>query len=316
MSDSKSDSVKTDIGELFGLPSMKGRFIGVLPDDPATAAFVPQVRSYIFRHDLLEFVMASWALSQIKGRQCPIWLVGEPGTGKTSMFEQLYARLNQPFISITVNRRTEVDDLIHQKVILGGDLVTEDGPLVTAMRNGWPFVINEITLLNPATSTGLNEIVEAGQVTIAATGERITAKTGFAVHATDNTRGSGDGEYVGTNRINPALIDRFAMVEVNHMTEDEETQKIVAACDGIDEVVVRKYISVATLTRKAAADGSLTTPMTPRSLMRWAEFTGVFQQRPDALEFALNAAYLSRLDPHEREAVMDMVSIAWSSTTT
>lgn len=252
-----------------------------VPEAIELADFIPEPKThYVFSRDnlmvMLNFLRSVWTEGATEGLQ----LIGPTGSGKTSLPEQVLARLRVPLISVTGHDRLEVDDLIYQTVATGGSTITLDGPLTVAMRSGVPFLLNEIDLLDPGTLTGLNDILERGFVLIKQTNELVKARKGFCFIVTSNTAGGGDetGLYVGTRVQNLAFRDRFQKVVIGYPDPEVEKNILVGAFK-IPDQVAESFVKVATMIRSAFEAGKgMDVTMSTRTLTRWVNLAVMYQE--------------------------------------
>ncbi|AGG89011.1 AAA family ATPase [Rhodanobacter denitrificans] len=243
-------------------------------------AYIPAIdATYTFDRNNLSvvnnFLNSAWTEGTKEGLQ----LIGPTGSGKTSLIEQVCARLNVPVVSVTAHERMEVPELISSIVAFEGSTMTVDGPLTMAIRNGWPFVLNESDLLESGTATGLNDIIERGFLVIPSTNELVRAAQGFAFIATSNTGGAGDdlGAYVGTKVQNLAFRDRFLKVVVDYMDEPTELKLLERKFPSTSVQVLKGFIAVANMIREGFKAGTgLDVTMSTRTLVRWVRLTGQF----------------------------------------
>ncbi len=252
-----------------------------VPETGDLADFVPGMKNdYVFSRDnllvMINFLRSVWKEGAAEGLQ----LIGPTGSGKTSLPEQVCARLGVPLISVTGHDRLEVDDLIYQTVATGGSTITLDGPLTVAMRAGVPFLLNEIDLLDPGTLTGLNDIIERGFVLIKQTNELVKARKGFCFIVTSNTAGGGDetGLYVGTRVQNLAFRDRFQKLVVGY-PEPEVERRILVGAFKIQDQVADSFVKVANMIRSAFEAGrGMDVTMSTRTLTRWVNLAVMYQE--------------------------------------
>src|SRR5699024_3024058 len=265
----KPQVVQYDIGETFGINDAKGAMIDGLSDvgDPS----VPKkIENYVFRKELVSDIMAWMKIGSGEG----LFLTGPTGSGKTSGVTQVFARLNQPVQRATGHSMMELADLVSEKTVIDGDIVSIDGPLTTAMRLGQPFILDEVDDLKPGVAVGLHSVVEEGFLSIPDNGgEIVKAQRGFCVIATGNTAGNGDrtGLYQGTMRQNAAFMDRFWVVEVGYPDKAQEAPIIGKVAPGLPDWVRDAMIDMANEVRAlfiGEAEGpQIEMPMSTRTLV-------------------------------------------------
>jgi len=274
---------------------------------PSNNPFVPTQKSYVFRKDHLRDVLAFLGASNGDG----LYLTGPTGSGKTSLLEQVCARLHWGVHSVTGHCRLELNDLLGQFMLVdGGAMQWIDGPLTLAVRLGHVLLINEIDAVDPAELIGLNEIVEGKPLTIPQTGAVIAPHPKFRLVATGNSAGAGDqsGLYQGVLRQNLAFLDRFRLMEVGYPDPADEMKLLADMVPNMPEPLRESMINVANQIRKVFMGGQdgggmLSVTLSTRGLMRWASLVATFKSAPNALAYALDRALTFRAEPAEREAI-------------
>lgn len=302
---------------IFNIPGAAGRlFPGYnAPDDhPFRPALIA---TYQFRQDEFRMVNFWWARENHRPeneRRLGLMIMGPKGCGKTTLPEQYLTRLGVPVASYTANRRTQLADIIGSKTVIGGDIVRMDGPLVIAMTGGYPFILNELDLMDPGELTGLNDVVERGMLVLD-DGTVIKATRGFGFIATQNTRGSGDvdGSYAGTQVMNKSLMSRFVKMAVDYPSIDEETALICAAFPLVKTAEAALFAKSASHIRKAYLGTDANSPtiedtISTREVLTWVELTGAFRAvRQDAVQFALDATLTAATEGVTQRTIREIV---------
>lgn len=282
--------------------------------DGEAQEWIPDIDpNYHFRRDHLSVITHFLTRAWESGPKEGLHIIGPTGSGKTSLIEQVCARLDTPLVSITCHDRLEVPDLICTIEALNGSTIPVDGPLVKAMRHGMVFVLHEIDTVESGTLTGLNDILERGKVVIPSTGELVRAAPGFAFVVTSNTGGAGDevGLYVGTKVQNLAFRDRFTSIKVGYMTKDEETAALMKS-GNYDVDQLRPFLEVANMVREAFMKGTgMSVTMSTRTLQRWVRLAGEFQglaaRGIAPIHFAMDLALANNVSEAESISLHQMV---------
>ncbi|MCB1713689.1 MAG: CbbQ/NirQ/NorQ C-terminal domain-containing protein [Candidatus Competibacteraceae bacterium] len=250
-----------------------------------------------------------------------LWMTGPMGAGKSSLIVEVAARLNLNVVQVNAKRRLEISDLIGHNTLLGGDVLFQDGPLTTALRNGWWLLLNEADLVDPGELAGLNTVLDGGPLVIPDNGGEVVYPTpGFGLIGTANTVGLGDsaGLYVGTQRLNAALLDRFWVIEVDYPRTPDEQAILLQAAPGLPAEIIDKMIEVANEVRrlfKGEADGaSVEITFSTRTLIRWAYLVQQYRTAPQPMQYALMRALTQRAEPETAAAIHGIVQRLFGET--
>ncbi len=262
---------------------------------------------YLFDHDTTLAILAGFS----KNRR--VLIQGYHGTGKSTHIEQVAARLNWPCVRINLDSHISRIDLIGKDaiVIRDGQQVTEfrDGILPWALKTNTALVFDEYDAGRPDVMFVIQRVLEvSGRLTLLDQNKVIRPHPGFRLFATTNTIGLGDtsGLYHGTQQINQGQMDRWSIVTtLNYLPHDAEVEIILAKAkhyrgdEGRD--IVNKMVRVADLTRNAFINGDLSTVMSPRTVITWAENADIF----DDVGFAFRVTFLNKCDELERPLVAE-----------
>jgi len=234
---------------------------------------------------------------------------GLHGTGKSTHIEQVAARLNWPCLRVNLDGQIGRLDLVGRDAIVvrDGKQVTafQEGILPWAMQRPMALVFDEYDAGRPDVMFVLQRLLEQdGRFTLLEQNRVIAPHPSFRLFATSNTLGLGNlnGLYHGAQRLNHAQIDRWNIVaNLSYLDADEEIAivqaRVPALGDDAGRATVEKMVAVAELTRRGFAAGDLTTLMSPRTVITWAENTAVF----GSVDAAWRASFVNRLDDAERE---------------
>ncbi|MEM5467843.1 cobaltochelatase subunit CobS [Celeribacter marinus] len=242
-----------------------------------------------------------------------VMIQGYHGTGKSTHIEQVAARLNWPSVRVNLDSHISRIDLIGKDAIKlrDGMQVTEfqEGILPWALRNPCAIVFDEYDAGRADVMFVIQRVLEAdGKLTLMDQNEVITPHPSFRLFATANTVGLGDttGLYHGTQQINQAQMDRWSLVAtLNYLSHDAEANIVLAKCPHYNTEKGRKDISqmvtVADLTRTAFMNGELSTVMSPRTVITWAQNAEIFRN----IGYAFRLTFLNKCDELERQTVAE-----------
>jgi len=275
-----------------GLPDMKvsvRQLFGIDTDleVPAYAKadeHVPDVDpDYVFNRDVTLAILAGFKHNR------RVMIQGYHGTGKSTHIEQVASRLNWPCIRVNLDSHVSRIDLVGKDAI-----VLKDGKQVTEFREGiLPYALQTNTALcfdeydagRPDVMFVIQRILEqSGKLTLLDQSKVIRPHPAFRLFSTTNTIGLGDtsGLYHGTQQINQGQMDRWSIVStLNYLPHDEETRIVLAKAKGFAKSeakrkIVANMVRVADLTRSAFINGDLSTVMSPRTVLTWAENAEIF----------------------------------------
>jgi len=263
--------------------------------------------SYIFDKDTTLAILAGFAHNR------RVMIQGYHGTGKSTHIEQIAARLNWPCIRINLDSHISRIDLVGKDaiVIRDGLQVTEfkEGILPWALQNPVALVFDEYDAGRPDVMFVIQRILEVdGKMTLLDQNKVIYPHPSFRIFSTANTVGLGDttGLYHGTQQINQGQMDRWSLVATLNYLEREKEVEIVAAKvpffnnnDGKHKLT--SMVEVADLTRSGFMAGDISTVMSPRTVINWAENAQIF----DDLGYAFIVTFLNKCDETERSAVAE-----------
>jgi cobaltochelatase CobS len=263
---------------------------------------------YLFDRTTTLAILAGFAYNR------RVMISGYHGTGKSSHVEQVAARLNWPCIRVNLDSHVSRIDLVGKDAIVlrDGKQVTEfrDGILPWAVQNNIALCFDEYDAGRPDVMFVIQRVLEvSGRLTLLDQNRVISPHPAFRLFATANTVGLGDtsGLYHGTQQINQGQMDRWSIVTtLNYLPHDKEVAIVAAKVktfsaskDGLD--AVGKMVRVADLTRNAFMAGDLSTVMSPRTVITWAENARIFGD----VGFAFRLTFLNKCDELERPLVAE-----------
>jgi len=269
---------------------------------------VPEIDpTYKFDPDTTLAILAGFAYNR------RAMIQGYHGTGKSTHIEQVAARLNWPAVRVNLDSHISRIDLIGKDNIKlrDGVQVTEfqDGILPWALRNPVAIVFDEYDAGRADVMFVIQRVLEHdGKLTLLDQNEIITPHPSFRLFATANTVGLGDttGLYHGTQQINQAQMDRWSLVAtLNYLSHDAEAAIVLAKNPAYNTAKGRQDISqmvtVADMTRTAFMNGDLSTVMSPRTVINWAENARIFR----SIGYGFRLSFLNKCDELERRTVAE-----------
>jgi len=270
--------------------------------------YVPDVdETYRFDRDTTLAILAGFAHNR------RVMIQGYHGTGKSTHIEQVSARLNWPCIRINLDSHISRIDLVGKDAIVlkDGKQVTEfrEGLLPWALQRPTALVFDEYDAGRPDVMFVIQRVLEVeGKLTLLDQNRVIRPHPAFRLFSTTNTIGLGDttGLYHGTQQINQGQMDRWNIVAtLNYLTHDEEMEIALAKSPDYDDPEGRERISamvaLADLTRSGFINGDISTVMSPRTVITWAENARIFGD----VGFAFRVTFLNKCDEIERPVVAE-----------
>jgi cobaltochelatase CobS len=295
--------IKVSVRQVFGIDSDM-----VVPAFSTPDNYVPAVdTAYRFDRDTTLAILAGFAHNR------RVMIQGYHGTGKSTHIEQVAARLNWACIRINLDSHISRIDLVGKDaiVIRDGKQVTEfrEGMLPWALQNPVALVFDEYDAGRPDVMFVIQRVLEVdGKMTLLDQNRVLKPHPAFRVFATANTVGLGDttGLYHGTQQINQGQMDRWNIVAtLNYLPHDEEVEIVLAKAPSYTTPEGRKQINamveVAALTRSGFMAGDISTVMSPRTVIHWAENAKIFGD----IGYAFRVTFLNKCDELERPAVAE-----------
>lgn len=274
---------------------------GLEPASP-DSAFLPVVDKNYIQHEnfkLVEPIIAS-------GMFYPVFITGLSGNGKTTMVQQVCAKLKRELVRANITIETDEDDLLGGFRLVGGDTVWQDGPVIEAMKRGAVLLLDEVDLASNKIMC-LQSVLEGKSIFLKKVNQVIEPAKGFTVLATANTKGKGDnsGGFVGTNILNEAFLDRFPITVYQDYPTNKQEIKILEAirtsigAEG-DEDFVPKLVTWASNIRKAYEEESVSEIITTRRLINIVQAHHIFKDRKRSIELCIE-----RFDEETKKAFLD-----------
>ncbi|TWB26597.1 cobaltochelatase CobS subunit [Nitrospirillum viridazoti] len=295
--------IKISVRQTFGIDSDMQ-----VPAFSSPTEHVPEIDStYRFDRETTMAILAGFAYNR------RVMVQGYHGTGKSTHIEQVAARLNWPCLRVNLDSHISRIDLIGKDAIVlrEGVQVTEyrEGILPWALQHPCAIVFDEYDAGRPDVMFVIQRVLEVeGKLTLLDQNKVIRPHPAFRLFATANTIGLGDttGLYHGTQQINQGQMDRWNIVStLNYLPHDAEVKIVLAKVPSYDtddrRVLVNAMVRLADLTRAGFIAGDISTVMSPRTVITWAQNADIFGD----VGFAFRVTFLNKCDEVERAAVAE-----------
>lgn len=296
--------IELKLRDVFGIDSDM-----TVPAFSEPSSLVPQKdHSYIFDPETTLAIAAGFAYNK------RVMVQGVHGTGKSSHIEQIAARLNWPCVRINLDSQISRMDLLGKDTIVlqDGKQVTsfQEGILPFCLQNACALVFDEYDAARPDVMFVIQRVLESeGKLTLPDQNRVITPHPFFRIFSTANTIGLGDslGIYSGTHHLNQGQMDRWNIVaSLNYLSMEQEVRIVCSklAITRHSEFYgkIKSMVRLANLVRDGFINGELSIPMSPRSVISWAENDMIFHNT----EFAFRLTFLNKCDESERHIVSEL----------
>ncbi len=270
--------------------------------------YVPEIdKNYKFDKDTTLAIISGFAFNK------RVLVQGYHGTGKSTHIEQVAARLNWPCIRVNLDSHVSRIDLIGKDAIVlkDGKQVTQfnEGILPWSLQNPVALTFDELDAGRQDVMFVIQKVLESeGSLTLLDKNKVIKPHKFFRLFATSNTVGLGDttGLYHGTQQINQAQMDRWSIVAtLNYLSLDKEMDIVLAKNKNLNNSKGREKVSnmikVASLTRKGFIAGDISTVMSPRTVLHWAENADIFKD----VGYAFRVTFLNKCDEIEKSTIAE-----------
>ena len=295
--------IRISVRQVFGIDTDME-----VPAFSQTSEHVPDFdEAYYFDHDTTLAILAGY------GHNRRVMIQGYHGTGKSTHIEQVASRLNWPCIRVNLDSHISRIDLIGKDAIVlrDGQQVTEfrEGILPWALQHPTSLVFDEYDAGRPDVMFVIQRVLEArSRLTLLDQNRVLKPHPAFRLFSTTNTIGLGDttGLYHGTQQINQGQMDRWNIVAtLNYLPHDDEIKIVLANMPSLDTAEGRELVSdmikVADLSRAGFMAGDISTVMSPRTVITWAENADIFGD----IGFAFRLTFLNKCDELERPIVAE-----------
>jgi MoxR-like ATPase len=236
----------------------------------------------------------------------PVFVTGLSGNGKTLMIEQIHAEMNKELIRVNITIETDEDDLLGGFRLVNGETKFVPGPVIEAMERGCTLLLDECDL-GSNKLMALQPVLEGKGVYLKKVNKWVTPKTGFNVMATANTKGKGseDGRFIGTNILNEAFLERFAItIEQPYASANTEKKIVLGSMKKygtVDKEFANNLITWAEVIRKTFFDGGVDEVISTRRLDHIVKAFAIFKDKMKAIELCV-----ARFDDDTKESFMDL----------
>lgn len=237
----------------------------------------------------------------------PAYISGPTGNGKSTMIEQICAKHKRPLIRVNLNMMTDEEQLIGSKTLTDGNVEVVEGPVLIAMRNGTALLLDEIDAGSANTLLCLQPILEGKPYYFKLKNEMVVPAPGFNVFATANTKGKGsdDGRYIGTNVLNEAFLERFAVTFEQEYPSSKVEVKIIKnlmeSFNAVDDDFAETLVKWAEAIRRTFEDGGVDETITTRRMIHIVRAFAIFKDRTKAVQLCCN-----RFDAATKAAFLDL----------
>ena len=238
----------------------------------------------------------------------PVFVTGLSGNGKTLMIEQIHAKLKKELIRVNITIETDEDDLLGGFRLINGETKFVPGPVIEAMERGCTLLLDECDL-GSNKLLALQPVLEGKGVYLKKVNKWITPKEGFNVMATANTKGKGseDGRFIGTNILNEAFLERFAITIEQPYANAATEKKIILGSmqkyNKVDEEFASNLVTWADVIRKTFFEGGVDELISTRRLDHIAKAYAIFDDKMKSIELCV-----SRFDEDTKESFLDLYS--------
>jgi hypothetical protein len=298
-----SAGVPTVVGNTALKPKIEIKQESFIVDYTNTAALIPKKDPNFVpfgNYNDLEHIIKS-------GIFYPAYISGPTGNGKSTMVEQICAKHKRPLIRVNLNMMTDEEQLIGSKTLENGNVEIIEGPVLIAMRNGTALLLDEIDAGSANTLLCLQPILEGKPYYFKLKNEMIVPAEGFNIFATANTKGKGsdDGRYIGTNILNEAFLERFAVTfeqeYPNAKIEVKIIKNLMETYSCLNEEFAETLVKWADAIRRTFEDGGVDETITTRRMIHIVRAYAIFKTEQKAVELCCN-----RFDAATKTAFIDL----------
>lgn len=270
---------------------------------------VPDQTSYAFQKTTMAVIDSIHAGDKVL-------LTGEAGTGKTSMIEQIAARIGQPVLRVNLNGETRISDFLGRLNVVASDKGSEthwvDGILPTAMKQGYWLILDEIDMAEPNILSLLHPVLEPnGRLVLKENkGEEVKPHPSFRIFGTANGIGSQmnrSDTYAGVNQMNEAFLDRWHIITMPSLSEKVEIKVLRDRVPNLLPKHAKRIVQFANMVRKGLENQSVSTGFSTRRCLQWAEKLALYRHPLKAAE----AVFLCKVSPEDRVVLEKQIQVVF-----
>lgn len=303
--------VTKTLGDLFGLMDPRVKDVG-FPVNPLPGGMTPTLNPF-YQFDENQVRRLLLWIGGVARRN--IMVHGPTGSGKSSVIEQVCARLGRECFRVACHGRMEFAELTGQLTVLSdGSTKFVHGPLPRAMLQGGVLLLDEVNFLHPSMVGALNTVLDGGPLLIPESNELIQPHPDFRVAATGNAVDQGDDAalYRGIQRMNLAFMVRFLMLRVDYLGEQEEAIMLNRYFPSLDGVLIEKMVKVANEVRGSFKRGDIEAPISTRTIVDWGSIMmarhSMLTANPESeVRFALQFVLTDGLKAEDSKAIVGVL---------
>ena len=236
----------------------------------------------------------------------PTFVTGLSGNGKTLSVEQACAQLGRELVRVNITIETDEDDLIGGFRLVNGETIWHNGPVIEALQRGAILLLDEVDLASNKILC-LQSILEGKGVFLKKVGKFVKPSSGFNIIATANTKGKGsdDGRFIGTNVLNEAFLERFALTFEQEYPTPKTEQRILEKVSGnlgvLDEKFCENLANWADIIRRTYNDGGIDEVISTRRLVHIIRAFVIWNDRLKAIKVCVN-----RFDDETKQSFIEL----------
>jgi len=275
---------------------------------------IPEDPGELFLDDKTKARIAVWLVDPRR----PLWVEGPTGCGKSHLAAWLAFHTKRGLVRFSGHGSIEIEDLIGHLTLVDGEVLHQDGPVTTCMKQGSMLVIDEGDLIHPDVWTALHAVLEGNPLVINKGGiTTVKPRPGFQIIVTANSKGNGENRssYRGTKEMNQATLNRFTRIHMDYMPEPVEVEIVKSRSSQKLRGLAYRFVEAANKIRVAYQKGEIARGFSTRDVIAWVNATKIFAETGmdpnQCLLEALGMVWANGLDEEEQEAVKALALMAF-----